>query len=110
MQMHNTMFFVILSLQPDSSDQSQSQVLCAAVAVILQYVILVAFMWMLMEGVVLYLALVVVFMSSNSKYMALFALLSYGESVACATINASLSTCMLMLFTIFFCDNLIYKV
>ena len=36
-------------------------------------------MWMLMEGAVLYLALVVIFTSSNIKYMFLFALASYGE-------------------------------
>eukprot|EP00731_Ephydatia_muelleri_P003333 Em0001g3333a len=61
-----------------SVEEVKGKVLCAAVAVILQYLFLVVFMWMLMEGVVLYLALVVVFMSSNSKYMALFAIISYG--------------------------------
>ena len=51
------------------------------VALALQYLFLASFMWMLMEGVVLYLLLVVIFVrGKETKYMLLFAALSYGES------------------------------
>ena len=36
-------------------------------------------MWMLMEGVVLYVALVRVFVSNHVRYMATFTIASYGE-------------------------------
>ena len=51
---------------------------CKAVAVLLHYFFLVAFMWMLMEGVVLYLALVKVFASNMRLYMLAFTVTSYG--------------------------------
>ena len=45
----------------------------------LQYLFLSSFMWMLMEGVVLYVILVVVFIQGREKnYMIFFTILSYG--------------------------------
>ena len=52
---------------------------CRLVAVLLHYWFLVAFMWMLMEGVVLYVALVRVFAEHHGRYMAAFTIASYGK-------------------------------
>ena len=52
---------------------------CRLVAVLLHYWFLVSFMWMLMEGVVLYVALVRVFVKHHSRYIAAFTVASYGE-------------------------------
>ena len=52
---------------------------CRLVAVLLHYWFLVSFMWMLMEGVVLYVALVRVLVTSHRKYIAAFTVTSYGE-------------------------------
>ena len=55
------------------------QILCSVIAVILEYLFLASFMWMLMEGVVLYVLLVVVFIQGKEKkYTILFTVLSYG--------------------------------
>ena len=54
---------------------------CRLVAVLLHYWFLVSFMWMLMEGVVLYVALVRVFDKRHKMYTALFTITSYGESL-----------------------------
>ena len=51
---------------------------CQVIAVLLHYFFLVSFMWMLMEGVVLYLILVQVFVSRTKLYMLAFTLISYG--------------------------------
>ena len=52
------------------------------IAVFLHYLFLVTFMWMLMEGVVLYIVLVKVFVNGSEKaYIILFTVLSYGEYV-----------------------------
>ena len=59
------------------------QVVCATVAILLQYFFLTSFMWMLMEGIVLYIVLVKVFTQVNWKYYISFTLLSYGKT-ACA--------------------------
>ena len=51
------------------------------VAVLLHYSYLVSFMWMLMEGVVLYVILVKVFIERYKKrYLVLFTVLSYGTA------------------------------
>ena len=42
------------------------QTLCSAIAVLLHYLFMVMFMWMLMEGVVLYVKLVRVFMVNRT--------------------------------------------
>lgn len=51
---------------------------CQAIAVLIHYFFLVSFMWMLMEGVVLYIILVRVFVGSARKYVFGFTLASYG--------------------------------
>jgi len=51
---------------------------CQVVAVFLHYFFLVSFMWMLMEGVFLYITLIVVFEFHTKRYLALFTVLSYG--------------------------------
>ena len=51
---------------------------CQVVAVLLHYFFLVSFMWMLMEGVVLYIILVRVFVSRTKLYILAFTLISYG--------------------------------
>lgn len=45
---------------------------------LLHYFFLVTFMWMLMEGVVLYVALVRVFVKKQKYYIAAFTIVSYG--------------------------------
>ena len=52
---------------------------CRLVAVLLHYWFLVSFMWMLMEGVVLYVVLVRVFIKHHRRYIAAFTVASYGE-------------------------------
>ena len=51
---------------------------CSAIAILLHYWFLAAFMWMLMEGVVLYVALVRVFVKKQRFYIAGFTIVSYG--------------------------------
>ena len=51
---------------------------CQVVAVLLHYLFLVSFMWMLMEGVILYIVLVQVFVKHKKKYILAFTLTSYG--------------------------------
>ena len=57
---------------------SPPQVVCSVIAVLLHYMWLVVFMWMLMEGVVLYVALVRVFVTHTGRYIAGFTITSYG--------------------------------
>ena len=51
---------------------------CQVIAVLLHYFFLVSFMWMLMEGVVLYVLFVKVFFSHPKRYMLAFTITSYG--------------------------------
>ena len=51
---------------------------CQAITVLLHYIFLMSFMWMLMEGVVLYIALIIVFVKHKKRYMFGFFLASYG--------------------------------
>ena len=51
---------------------------CQVVAVLLHYFFLVSFMWMLMEGVVLYVLLIKVFVTNTKRYMIAFTVTSYG--------------------------------
>lgn len=53
--------------------------MCQTIAVLLHYGFLVTFMWMLMEGVVLYVALVRVFVTKPRRYMIGFTITSYGN-------------------------------
>ncbi len=64
-----------------TSDTQDIPIHCQVIAVLLHYFILVSFMWMLMEGVVLYLALVRVFVSRTKSYILAFTLISYGTPV-----------------------------
>ena len=57
------------------------QAVCSAIAVLLHYLFLVVFMWMLMEGVVLYVALVKVFVKFHKRYIAAFTVASYGQHI-----------------------------
>ena len=52
---------------------------CRTAAVLMHYLFLVSFMWMLMEGVVLYLVLVKVFVKNQKKYIIGFTIFSYGK-------------------------------
>ena len=51
---------------------------CQVIAILLHYFFLVSFMWMLMEGVVLYVALVCVFVKHKRRYIFAFTVISYG--------------------------------
>jgi hypothetical protein len=59
-------------------DKTQNQIACQTIAVVLHYAFLVTFMWMLMEGVVLYVALVRVFITKPHRYVIGFTVVSYG--------------------------------
>ncbi len=52
---------------------------CRTVAILMHYLFLVSFMWMLMEGVVLYVALVKVFVKNQKRYIIGFTIFSYGK-------------------------------
>ena len=67
-----------LSLSLSLSHTHTLQGACSAIAVLLHYWFLAAFMWMLMEGVVLYVALVRVFVKKQRFYIAGFTIVSYG--------------------------------
>lgn len=54
---------------------------CSIISVILEYMLLVTFMWMLMEGVVLYVALVKVFIYNHKYYIIGFTIVSYGTYI-----------------------------
>ena len=58
---------------------SYKQAVCSAIAVLLHYLFLVVFMWMLMEGVVLYVKLVMVFIKHHKRYIFAFTVASYGK-------------------------------
>ena len=62
----------------DQSSPDGVPIHCQAIAVLLHYFFLVSFMWMLMEGVVLYVVLVRVFVKKTKMYMLAFTLVSYG--------------------------------
>ena len=67
------------------------QAVCSAIAVLLHYLFLVVFMWMLMEGVVLYLVLVKVFVKHNTRrYIASFTVASYGQLINWQCLKSSL--------------------
>jgi len=59
---------------------SCSQGACVFIAAVLHYLFLSVFCWMLCEGIMLYLMLVVVFSKLSKKWW-LFLLLGYGEEV-----------------------------
>ena len=72
----------VAGIQPQLGEEQLVPVGCRLVAVLLHYWFLVSFMWMLMEGVVLYVALVRVFIKYHARYIAAFTIASYGELLA----------------------------
>ena len=62
----------------DKSASDHVPIHCQVIAVLLHYFFLVSFMWMLMEGVVLYVVLVRVFVKYKKRYMLAFTIASYG--------------------------------
>ena len=64
------------------SSQEAVPIHCQVIAVFLHYFFLVTFMWMLMEGAFLYLALVKVFLTNTKQYMIGYTVLSYGCPLA----------------------------
>ena len=62
----------------DHSAGDHVPVHCQAIAVLLHYFFLVSFMWMLMEGVVLYFILIRVFVGNTRRHILGFTLASYG--------------------------------
>ena len=61
----------------DQSASDHVPIHCQAIAVFLHYFFLVSFMWMLMEGVVLYVVLVCVFVKNKKHYLLAFTIASY---------------------------------
>ena len=51
---------------------------CKVIAVLLHYFFFVSFLWMLMEGVILYVVLVRVFVKNKKCYLIAFTIASYG--------------------------------
>ena len=72
----------IAGIEPRLTDnQDYVPVGCQVVAVLLHYFFLVTFMWMLMEGVVLYVVLVRVFVKYHKRYIIAFTVISYGNAI-----------------------------
>ena len=65
----------------DKTSENSVPVHCQIVAVLLHYIFLVSFLWMLMEGVFLYFALVKVFITDTKQCMFSFTVVSYGLSL-----------------------------
>jgi len=78
---------------PSISSVIPSQVGCQVVAVLLHYFFLVTFMWMLMEGVVLYVALVRVFVEHKTRYIIVYTAISYGELSVFQTFHPKILSC-----------------
>ena len=70
----------VAGVEPHLGERGGVPIGCRLVAVLLHYWFLVSFMWMLMEGVVLYVALVRVFIKFHSRYIAAFTIASYGKN------------------------------
>ena len=62
----------------DKTSENSVPIHCQVIAVFLHYFFLVCFMWMLVEGVFLYFALVKVFITDAKRYLVLFTTVSYG--------------------------------
>ena len=77
----------VAGVKPRLGEGSEVSIGCRSVAVLLHYWFLVSFMWMLMEGVVLYVALVRVFVTYHARYIAAFTSASYGEYAWSTTIK-----------------------
>ena len=62
----------------DQSASDHVPIHCQVIAVLLHYFFLVSFMWMLMEGVVLYIILIKIFISNTKRIVLIFTIASYG--------------------------------
>ena len=62
----------------DKTSENSVPIHCHVIAVLLHYFFLVSFMWMLMEGVFLYFALIKVFITNTKQYVGIFTTVSYG--------------------------------
>ena len=62
----------------DQSASDHVPIHCQVIAVLLHYFFQVSFMWMLMEGVVLYVILIKVFVLNTKRYVLAFTIASYG--------------------------------
>ena len=62
----------------DKTSENSVPIHCQVIAVLLHYFFLVSFMWMLMEGLFLYFALVKVFITNTKQYIFVFTIVSYG--------------------------------
>ena len=62
----------------DKTSENSAPIHCQVIAVLLHYFFLASFMWMLMEGVFLYFALVKVFITNTKLYILVFTAVSYG--------------------------------
>lgn len=72
------------------------QNVCRTIAVVLHYSFLVTFMWMLMEGVVLYVALVKVFVTKPRRYIISFTVISYGQFIKLCYIHVYSYMCVII--------------
>ena len=70
----------VAGIEPRLGEGGGVPIGCHSVAALLHYWFLVSFMWMLMEGVVLYVALVRVFIKFHGRYIAAFTIASYGKN------------------------------
>ena len=68
----------VIGISRSGSRSDEIPIHCQAIAVLLHYFFLVSFMWMLMEGAVLYILLVKVFVTHARRYLLTFTLTSYG--------------------------------
>ena len=85
-----THFAILLSARPLDLSPAPLKILSLQI---------IGYMWMLMEGVVLYVALVRVFVTYHARYIAAFTIASYGECVAplarnCPTNAVILQVCL----------------
>ena len=62
----------------DKTSENSVPIHCQVIAVLLHYFFLVSFMWMLIEGVFLYFALVKVFITNTKQLTLVFTTVSYG--------------------------------
>ena len=69
---------IIFVVGLNKTSENYDPIYCQVIAVLLHYFFLVSFMWMLMEGVFLYFALIKVFITDTKQYIFSFTVVSYG--------------------------------
>ena len=77
---------------------------CGFVAALLQYLFLSAFCWMMCEGIMLYLMLIVVFSKLSNKWW-FFLLLGYGESQCFSGLTSNTTLSHHYSYTILYCPT-----